>query len=191
MRRAIVWGAIVLVWMGCGGTRLKGIDRGSRASSSMVEDFDPLTLDDDDISPEDIRSLWMAPPRVKPSPRRTRADSQAVGSSMKDTMGGVFSPPDSETVGRTGGAVEDVSGWRVQLSAYRTLEEAEKAVEEVHRRFDVPVYNEFEAPWYKIRIGDCWTEVEADKLMREARRKGYPDAFRVRTAIVLKKQAIE
>lgn len=186
MRYIVVWGVLVLVWAGCGGTGLKSMDRGHRVVSSMSEEFDPLTLNDDDISPEDIRSLWMSPLRPTPTPRQSTADSQVVGTSIPDTVAVVSFPPDSGAVGGEHGTV-DVSGWRVQLSAYTVLEAAEKAVEEARRRFDVPVYNEFEAPFYKIRIGDFRTEAEADKLVRRARRKGYTDAFKVRTRIVVKK----
>lgn len=76
-----------------------------------------------------------------------------------------------------------VQGYRVQLVAVENREEVNRVKEEAERKFDVEVYREFVAPLYKVRIGDCQTVEEADMLLREARRKGYGDAFRIRTKI--------
>ena len=127
----------------------------------------------------------MTPARPQPLPGVDAEDSLGMEGTLPDTVEVDFSLPDSGAVRRIPITVENISGWRVQLSAYTSLGAAEEAMEEVRRRFDVVVYNEFEPPWYKIRVGDCRTEVAADKLLRTARRRGYADAFKVRTRIVV------
>jgi hypothetical protein len=54
---------------------------------------------------------------------------------------------------------------------------------EARERFDEPVYLEYDAPYYKVRVGDCPTEEQGDELLKVSRRLGYPDAWLVRTII--------
>ena len=39
------------------------------------------------------------------------------------------------------------------------------------------VYVYFQAPWYKVRVGDFETRNDAEAKLREARQKGYREAF--------------
>lgn len=76
-----------------------------------------------------------------------------------------------------------VMGYRVQLKAGKNeaaiIEEKQKAM----MKFNVPVYVEFDTPQYKLRIGDCLTEHEANLLRDRARRNGYVEAWRVRCLV--------
>ena len=54
---------------------------------------------------------------------------------------------------------------------------------EARERFELDVYLEYDAPYYKVRVGDCPTEWQGEELLQLARRLGYPDAWLVHTII--------
>lgn len=78
-----------------------------------------------------------------------------------------------------------VRGYRVQIFLSDDLREASRVMAEARERFEQEVYLEYDAPYYKVRVGDCPTEREGEELLRVARRLGYPDAWLVRTIISL------
>jgi len=88
------------------------------------------------------------------------------------------SEPPEPTVRRV-----EVPGYRVQIFAGENRTDALRVEEKARRRFDVEVYLDFFAPLYKVRIGDCRTMEEADVILKEAKRKGYGDAFRIPTKV--------
>ena len=77
----------------------------------------------------------------------------------------------------------EVPGYRVQLFAGENRGDALRVEERARQKFDAEVYSDFFAPLYKVRVGDCRTMEEADVLLKEAKRKGYGDAFRIPTKI--------
>ena len=76
-------------------------------------------------------------------------------------------------------------GFRVQIFLSDDLREASRVMAEARDRFEQEVYLEYDAPYYKVRVGDCPTEWQGEELLRVARRMGYPDAWLVRTIISL------
>jgi len=76
-------------------------------------------------------------------------------------------------------------GYRVQIFLSDDLRDASRVMAEARERFEQEVYLEYDAPYYKVRVGDCPTEWSGEELLRVARRLGYPDAWLVRTMISL------
>jgi len=132
-------------------------------SPSYVEDFDPKTLHGDEL----IVTRTLAEDRKE----QTGNDANTV------TEQGRSDTPDV------------TMGYRVQLKSGKNesaiLEEKQKAM----MKFNVPVYVEFDTPQYKLRIGDCLTEYEANLLRDRARRNGYVEAWRVRCLVNRSPQA--
>ena len=81
-----------------------------------------------------------------------------------------------------------VRGYRVQIFLSDDLREASRVMAEARERFEQEVYLEYDAPYYKVRVGDCATEWTGEELLRVARRLGYPDAWLVRTIISLERE---
>jgi hypothetical protein len=76
------------------------------------------------------------------------------------------------------GAVQDVWGWRVQIFASGTLENARKVAEEARWKFgDQQVYVADLDPYYKVQVGNNLTRQEADRLKKRAQGLGYQGAF--------------
>ncbi len=128
----------------------------------LEKQFDPLSLQDDDIW-EELRKPVPAVPET------------ALAVTSKPAV------PDTSQRERP----QYVQGFRVQIFASPDRQAAIEARQRAETVFGENVYLEFEAPYYKVRVGDCLSSVEAEKLLRKVRKKGYPDAFRVRTTIRL------
>ncbi|MCK4597292.1 SPOR domain-containing protein, partial [bacterium] len=74
-------------------------------------------------------------------------------------------------------------GYRVQIFLGDDLREASRMMADARSKFEEQVYLEYDAPYYKVRVGDCQTESDGEKLLKIARRFGYQEAWLVYTVI--------
>ncbi len=76
------------------------------------------------------------------------------------------------------GPVQSVWGWRVQIFASATLENARKMAEEARWKFgDQQVFISEAEPYYKVQVGNNLTRQDADVLKRRAKALGYKGVF--------------
>jgi len=126
------------------------------------ESFDPLSLNDEDIKFPEEKAVEPGERAAEQPGKITEAEEQA---SVENRL---------------------VDGYRVQLFATKDIESATIAKKEAEFAFSedsVNVYIEFDSPYYKLRIGDCKTREEAERLREIARNKGYPSAWIVRSKV--------
>ena len=132
---------------------------GPRAASGIDESFDPVNLMDEDIEfPESIVPAMGEDPATTTAAATTKINSSN----------------------------QLVDGFRVQLFASKDIEKATLEQKEAEYMFlddSVAVYVKFESPMYKVRVGDCRSRDDAEKLQGIARRKGYPSAWIVPTKV--------
>jgi hypothetical protein len=73
-----------------------------------------------------------------------------------------------------------IDGWRVEIffeaGNYSKKLAMEAKAEFVEKYPEVPCYVLFQQPYYKVRIGDVRTKMEAEKLLKNVERD-YPNAF--------------
>jgi hypothetical protein len=120
------------------------------------ESFDPLSLEDDDIV-------------------------IGIESSAIDSEGGTSNKSQDAIT------IKEINGFRIQILATNDISKASLFELEAAERFKFEghkTYLLFEAPLYKIRVGDCKTRQEADKLRDLAKKYGYREAFLVKTKII-------
>ena len=127
------------------------------ASGRYDESFDPLTLQDDDlvIAADSIRT------------------SKNTGETSANLPGQSSIPNETE-------------GFRVQIMATNNIGSASLTEQEATARFGpqgFKVYLVFEAPLYKIRVGDCLERNAAEELRDKAKDFGYGGAFVVKSKI--------
>ncbi|MCK5381715.1 MAG: SPOR domain-containing protein [Candidatus Latescibacteria bacterium] len=170
-------GAAAVFLVSCGGRQLHHQKAGAQ---EQYEHFDPMSLDDDDISLSDIMG-------TESSPNRKPEEVSEKGKENPDERAEAADPSDSAEVGTV--EMEEASGWRVQIFATEKFEAAQQVKEEALEVFDVPVYVPFETPYYKVRIGNCRTLAQVEELVRTAKQKGYRTAFRARTKILVEKRS--
>ena len=129
-----------------------------KKTSSYDESFDPLSLKDDDIV-------------IKPVSESAKDQTESTKKSAKK----------EDTQIQT-----EVDGYRVQLLATRSIESAtliKQKAEEQFSPYNYKVYWSFEAPFYKIRIGDVLKRTEAEEIRDLAKKMGYDQAFPVRSKV--------
>lgn len=123
------------------------------------ESFDPLSLKDDDIV--------------------IKAASQGEENNTAESV--------KKTEKKEGAPIQtEVDGYRVQLLATRSIESAtliKQKAEEQFSPYNYKVYWSFEAPFYKIRIGDVLKRTEAESIRDLAKSMGYDQAFPVRSKV--------
>jgi hypothetical protein len=120
------------------------------------ESFDPLSLDDDDIL--------------------------IAGDNNAQVIDNNNINPDTENII----ALKEITGFRVQILATKNIETASLFEQEASERFghlDHKTYLIFEAPLYKIRIGDCKERTQAEELRDLAMQYGYRESFIVKSKI--------
>ncbi len=156
-----------LFLIGCATTKkaVPGGGAGEKVVSGIVEDFDPMSLTDDDFT---------IPPK----------QAATADTAVSETPAGKA----EKSPGQTGEAEKkyiEVPGYRIQIAAVSSQEDAAEIKREAMLKFDdVNVYLTFEPPYYKIRIGDFEKRHDAEEYQRKAVAAGYKDAWIVRTIIV-------
>ena len=158
----------VILFIGCAGMSHRVAADGaavppalsSAATAEMDESFDPLTLDDFEFS--------------------VSAAKPAVGSDIRTVT------PEELLQAVANGASNDadeIEGYRVQLLATRSEEEARAMVRNAVISFSEQVYREFDNPYYKIRVGDFKSRYDAVMLQEKALQMGFSEAWVVRSMV--------
>jgi len=156
--------ALLLTFIGCAGTS-KGINADSDNQErienpvGMDESFDPFSLGDYDLD---------------------------VKRAQQDDKGELDFSFLAATEADTASLPSEAPGYRVQIFASTDQEEANAVRRDAILRFEGDVYIVFDNPYYKVRIGNCLSRFEADDLQSEAEKKGYLDAWVVRTKVTVK-----
>jgi len=123
----------------------------------IIEDFDPETLNEYDVN------VGIA----------TTSNTEAAN--IDQILSG-----NAQTLAPE---VKEIPGYRVQLISTRDEEEARAIKRDALFTFDENVYLTFDDPYYKVRVGDCSSRYQAEELQKEAVKKGFLDAWVVRTKI--------
>lgn len=148
----------------------------ARSASQSPQALDPS----EEITPEELSSI------PDPSPAGSAAGPSAGVPGSEGGAGRTPAAGRSSATGRQEAAPGDSEQpaflWRVQVFAAQDLDLADRKAKEAAERLHVKAHLEFEAPYYKVRLGDYGSEEEAQSLREKAIQAGYPGAFRVRCA---------
>jgi hypothetical protein len=81
---------------------------------------------------------------------------------------------------------QKLDGWRVQIFFEGGNKSYQLALNKkssfIANYSEIPVYLTFNAPYYKVRVGDFRNRSEAEILLKELK-ENYPNAFLVKTVI--------
>ncbi len=76
-------------------------------------------------------------------------------------------------------AKNGIEGWRVQLLFKAKQEDIKQLkVDFMNLYPEIPAYLEYEAPYYRVRVGNCRTKLEAIKIKHQIS-KNFPGAYPV------------
>ena len=79
--------------------------------------------------------------------------------------------------------ITEIEGFRVQIFATQDRNKADQLQEELALKFDEKIYIIFEAPNYKLRIGDFLDRDDAEILRMRLVSSNFPSSWIVRTRI--------
>lgn len=150
---------IIFLLSSCGVKNVRKTNEltGDKKIGIINESFDPLILDDEDI--------------------KIRENKKVVA---KSDLGDSFITNIDENKNIES---EEVNGYRVQICAVPDEELARETQREAILKFNENIYFVYDSPYYKVRIGDCTTRFEADRLQKLAEEKGFHEAWVVRTKV--------
>jgi hypothetical protein len=126
------------------------------------------------------------PPKdVRDSP--AEADVEEIPVENDDVVGeNVVAPKDTTKSRETGAGPAGVEGrdgsfalpvFRVQILATSSEHSAMEAKKRVEKKLGFAAYVSFVDGMYKVRVGDCSSREEADKVRERCRGAGYSDAW--------------
>ena len=76
-----------------------------------------------------------------------------------------------------------IEGYRVQILATKQLAKAEKLQKDLSSILNQKIYIVFEAPNYKVRVGDFIDRNKAENFRKNIVKKGYQSSWIIRTRI--------
>ena len=74
-------------------------------------------------------------------------------------------------------------GYRLQIFESSSVEETNRTLQKFERSLKDSIYMVFEAPLYKLRLGNFVTKKEAEKQKENLNKKGYKNIWIVRSRI--------
>ena len=92
-----------------------------------------------------------------------------------------FSPGVGEIEETGEGQGDHETLYRIQIFASKFPQEARDLADSVALRFGKPARVDYEIPYYKVRLGDFDSLGEAEDFLRLVRRRGFPQAWVVKT----------
>ncbi|MDZ7332057.1 MAG: SPOR domain-containing protein [candidate division KSB1 bacterium] len=157
-----VVGSMLIIVMACSGPRsltqsAQPTSEEDKSIGIVNEFFDPLILDDEDLQTTKTISIESKSDKIQ---------EELLKSDAEPLRG------------------ESVTGYRVQICALSDEERAKEIYRSALLKFpNEEVYLIYDSPYYKVRVGNCPTRQEADRLQQLAVEKGFDDAWVVRTKI--------
>jgi len=126
-----------------------------RPASGDDESFDPVTLNDEDLSFREEGSNVSTP---------TQTDTNVDNTPKRRSIDGY--------------RVQLFASKEIDKAT-----QEKKEAEFVFNSDGIGVYIEFDSPMYKVRIGDCATRDAAEELREVARKRGYPTSWIVKAKV--------
>jgi cell division septation protein DedD len=80
-------------------------------------------------------------------------------------------------------APAETYGYRVQIGAFVSQQNAEMFAAAARSRFTETVYVQYVEPYYKVRVGDLLSRGDAEMLKAKVLQLGYPGSFIVESMI--------
>jgi hypothetical protein len=151
----------------------------SYTDTKINEDFDPLILRDDKI---DAAKLKAESRSVVEERDKIRVNSVSEHLVLSEDV----SRSRADSI-RNAVSGEMVPGWRIQVCALASETKAREILlqaEDVFETFEnLKVYFTYDSPYYKVRLGDCTSRYQADRLLQIAMENNFIDAWVVKTNV--------
>ena len=172
--------ALMAVAAGCSVKRVPVGDPAATPSSSSHSPYDPQgeaqSPPPPAVSSDAASGAADAPPNLE-TPAPAQLDAPAV--QVQDLPAPTPQPTQPASPGAaapsTGGvgSGSGADGYRVQILATTDADAADRMRREVESRLGVRAYVAYQAPYYKVRVGNCATSDDCRDLQGRLRNAGY------------------
>lgn len=179
MKKYVVFAIILsciamMIFSGCS----RAVKSGDRISRDMDYEVDPFDYGDEFLHLTEKRQDSEA---GKLKSGKDDSDKNKISSIPPDYLNNQDKRSSTDVPEQ--GSNMNILGYRVQIGAFENKENAEKTAESARLKFDLPVYITYQAPFYRVRIGDFVEKREAEIYVKEVKEKGFSDARWVPTSI--------
>jgi len=162
--------------VGCG---FVGKNTSQQIQVSPGEDIDPFDYGDE------FTGYRSAGSTTSQSLRAGVIQDNQKPASVPDTGTSVTSDGRAEPDAQVESLASEVYGYRIQIGIDESKDAMEELAEYARSRIDQGVYLEFEAPFYRVRVGDFKTRAEAEKYVKILNNKGFNDSLWVFSKIII------
>jgi len=143
--------------------------------SAMIEDIDPFALGDE-------FNITEQPPRR--SSTYKRSDFQNISGQSAHEKAGSSDPGISRhQQASSSESNTTTSGYRIQIDLFSDESDAHKHADRVRSKTDLNVYVLYEAPFFRVRVGDFSTKSEAERYVKILKDKGFRKSMWIKTVI--------
>lgn len=162
--RVLLAGAACGLWGGCSVQRVPLKDPAARSGTPTDAPYD-FQKERPSPPPPAGDAAATAPPTLD-TPEAV--DLGAPGVAVQD-----LAPAPSATPAPAPAAAGAASGFRVQVLASTDAAAAETTRADIESRLGLRAYVRFEAPYYKVRVGNCTTNDDCQRLQEQLRAAGF------------------
>jgi hypothetical protein len=169
--------AVLLLLVGCRPAHKAAEEKGEERKPTYTDsrEFDPLELPQDrQIIPDENPQTGAISGGTMIVETRPRADDSTL-----------------EQIGTVPGAADTLNNqvYRVQLFTSQYYNEARQALDVAEEIFDQPVFVDYEVPYFKVRVGNFASRLDAENYQQKAREVGYTSAWVVVVNLNVKEPA--
>lgn len=128
-------------------------------------------------------------PLATPQDREVVPEVYPVEVAVKSDVGDSLVWPDDMPFNQSDTAVSAVSPnevYRVQVFTSRLYSEAVREKQLAEEIFNLPIYLDYEVPYYKLRVGDFTARDEAEDMLAEIKTIGYRNAWVARVVLKIR-----
>ena len=161
MKKFVLVSLMIVLFVSCA-TRepVKKEEEKKKEPESVAELFEPISMLKDDV--------------VIPPPKWE----------IKEIDYEALLPPELKMIDTAHISIDEmVQGWRVQIGFFKMVDNAIEVSDKVSSMLDEGVYLDFDAPYHKVRVGDCTSRKDAMELLQKVRKLGFSDAFIIPTMV--------
>lgn len=162
MKNFILFLSVIILYLSCA-TRepvRKEEEKKKDETESIAEVFEPLSMLKDDV---------VIPP---PEWEIKKIDYDAL------------LPPELKIIDTSRIFIDEVvQGWRVQVGFFKVVDNAIEVSDKANGLLEEEIYLDFDAPYHKIRVGDCISRKNAMALLEKVKKLGFSDAFIIPTIV--------
>jgi len=155
----------ILLFSSCGSSgSLVQTDAQAATGSAQAEkgDYAPRQIEEAPAPQADAPIFWVAPPPF---------EKKAIDPSKFEQSN------EPKDVNRP------TEGYRIQVYSGRESATARRIFAQIRSITGLEAYLNYEAPQYKVRVGDFTSRDEANQLLQEIRSQGFPEAWIVRSTV--------